>query len=127
MSDQNANREVPHLPEGFCNLVREQMDKTGLSLRTVADEVGISPAYLSRLLSRERGLPPDDGMILKLATVLQIDPPELLLIEAQRVPAFLVPALLSAHHATTKAEVEQAMKKLQAVIMARRRKKVDKQ
>lgn len=127
MSDPRMHREAPYLPEGFCDLVRQQMEKTGLSLRAVAGEVGISPAYLSRLLSRERGLPPDDDMILKLATVLQIDPPELLLVEAKRVPEALLPALLSAHHATSKAEIEQAMKRLQAVIIAQRRKKGRKQ
>lgn len=122
MTDHKAHREVAHVPEGFCSLVWEQMDKTGLSLRTVAAEAGISPAYLSRLLSRERGLPPDDEMILRLANVLRIDPPELLLVEAKRVPDALLPALLSAHHATSKAQIEQAMKKLQALILAQRKK-----
>ena len=127
MSNQTAHRVAPHLPEGFCDLVRQQMDKTGLTLRAVAAEVGISPAYLSRLLSRERGLPPDDDMLLKLATVLQINPPELLLIEAKRVPPAILPALLSAHQATSKAELAHAMKKLQAVILAQRRQKLRKE
>lgn len=127
MTDHEAHREAAHVPDGFRSLVREQMDKTGLSLRTVAAEAGMSPAYLSRLLSRERGLPPDDELILNLAKVLQIDPPELLLVEAKRVPDALLPALLSAHQATSKAQIEHAMKKLQAVILAQRRKKPRKQ
>lgn len=127
MAEQKDQREEPHVPERFCLLVRERMEQSGLSLRAVALEAGISPAYLSRILSRERGLPPDDDLIMKLAAVLRIEPPELLLIEAQRVPAPLVPALLSAHHATSKAELEQAMKRLQAVILAQRRKKPRKQ
>ena len=49
--------------------------------------------------------------------------PELLLVEAKRVPDALLPALLSAHQATSKDQIEQAMKRLQAVILAQRRKK----
>lgn len=123
MTSHELPREVAYVPEGFRLLVREQMKRLDLSFRTVAAQADISPAYLSRLLSGERGLPPTDDLILKLATVLQIDPPELLLVEAKRVPDALLPALLSAHHAVSKAEIQHAMKKLQALILAQRRKK----
>ncbi|HNP81548.1 MAG TPA: helix-turn-helix transcriptional regulator [Nitrospira sp.] len=99
------------------------METVNLSLRTVASEAGISPAYLSRLLSGERGLPPDDTLILKLAEVLRVDPPERLLVEAKRVPDLLLPALLSAHEAVSRADLKEAMKQLQAVILNQRKKR----
>ncbi|MCS6327630.1 MAG: helix-turn-helix transcriptional regulator [Nitrospira sp.] len=99
------------------------METVNLSLRTVASEAGISPAYLSRLLSGARGLPPDDTLILKLAEVLRVDPPERLLVEAKRVPDLLLPALLSAHEAVSRADLKEAMKQLQAVILNQRKKR----
>ncbi len=123
MNTPEMNRETPQAPHGFRALVKRQMETVNLSLRTVASEAGISPAYLSRLLSGERGLPPDDTLILKLAEVLRIDPPERLLVEAKRVPDMLLPALLSAHEAVSRADLKEAMKQLQAVILNQRKKR----
>ena len=123
MTNSEMNRETPHVPHGFRALVKRQMETENLSLRTVASEAGISPAYLSRLLAGERGLPPDDTLILKLAEVLCVDPPERLLVEAKRVPDLLLPALLSAHKAVSKADLKEAMKQLQAVILNQRKKR----
>lgn len=123
MINSNINRDSIQVPQGFRILVKRQMETVNLSLRTVASEVGISPAYLSRLLSGERGLPSDDTLIWKLAEVLQIDPPERLLVEAKRVPDILLPALLSAHKAVSKADLKEAMKQLQAVILNQRKKR----
>ena len=117
------SRDTPQVPHGFRTLVKRQMETVNLSLRTVASEAGISPAYLSRLLSGERGLPPDDTLILKLAEVLRVDPPERLLVEAKRVPDLLLPALLSAHEAVSRADLKEAMKQLQAVILNQRKKR----
>lgn len=123
MSNHELNREAPQVPQGFRDLVKKHMEKVNQSLRTVASEVGVSPAYLSRLLSGERGLPPDDTLILKLAEVLCIEPPERLLVEAKRVPDLLLPALLSAHQAASKEDLEDAMKQLKAVILSQRKKR----
>ena len=123
MNNPELNRDTPQVPQGFRSLVKRQMETVNLSLRTVASEAGISPAYLSRLLSGERGLPPDDTLILKLAEVLRVDPPERLLVEAKRVPDLLLPALLSAHEAVSKADLKEAMKQLQAVILNQRKKR----
>lgn len=73
------------------------MEKSGLSLRQVAHQAGISPAFLSRLLREERGLPSDE-IIESLAHLLQIDPPEDLLLAAGRTPK-------SIKHVLTKPEV----------------------
>jgi transcriptional regulator with XRE-family HTH domain len=99
------------------------METVNLSLRSVASEIGMSPAYLSRILSGERGLPPDDTIILKLAEVLQIDPPERLLVEAKRVPDTLLQPLLSAHNAASAEDINEALKQLKAVIFSQRRKR----
>ena len=124
MTTKHVPREPARAPDGFRALVKLQMEQQGVSLRQVATQAELSPAYLSRLLSGERGLPPDDDLILRLARVLAIDPPELLLVEAERIPDDLretVPVLLSAHRATSPAELKQVMKKLQALLLARRR------
>jgi transcriptional regulator with XRE-family HTH domain len=68
----------------FRKLVREGLDRTGLTARQAALQAEISPSYLSRVLAGERDYPSDDA-ILRLARVLEIDPPELLLAEAGRV------------------------------------------
>jgi transcriptional regulator with XRE-family HTH domain len=68
------------------------MEKRKISLNQLAEKAGVSPAFLSRILNKERGLPSDKA-ILQLAKVLDLQPPELLLIEAGRIPAELKPAL----------------------------------
>ncbi len=47
------------------------MNGKGLSLRQLAQKSGVSPAYLSRLYNRERGLPADE-IIAKFEEVLDI-------------------------------------------------------
>ena len=90
MHIKDTDRDMPHVPDSFRACIKEHMDLLDISLRQVAAQTGISPAYLCRLLAGERGLPPDDAMILKLAEVLGIDPPEALLVEADRVPPVAV-------------------------------------
>lgn len=123
MSTPELNRETPQVPQGFRDLIKKRMETVNLSLRTVASEVGVSPAYLSRLLSGDRGLPPDDTLILKLAEVLQIVPPERLLVEAKRVPDRLLPALLSAQEAVSPEDINAAMRELKAVLFNRKRRR----
>lgn len=54
MNTPELNRETPQAPQGFRALVKKRMEEVNLSLRTVASETGISPAYLSRLLSGDQ-------------------------------------------------------------------------
>ena len=63
-----------------------------ISLNQLAYRAGISPALLSRILSKERGLP-SDKVILRFAQLLDLEPPERLLIEAGRIPEELKPML----------------------------------
>src|SRR5271169_3086984 len=90
-------------PEGFIHLLREGMKERKISLNQLAERAGLSPASLSRILNKERGLP-SDKTILRLAQELDIEPRERLLIEAGRIPEGLkqslsrpqIPALLRA-------------------------------
>lgn len=59
-------------PDRFVRLLRLALASQGLSLRKVAEKADISPAYLSRLVNGERGLPTDDTVIGKLEQVLDI-------------------------------------------------------
>lgn len=79
-------------PEGFIRLLRTGMESRRISLNQLAERAGFSPAFLSRILNRQRGLP-SDKTILRLAQVLDLEPPERLLIEAGRIPEELKPAL----------------------------------
>ena len=66
-------QEPTAAPDRFIRLLDRSIEKQGLSLREVAGKVGVSIAYLSRLLSRQRGLPAD-GTIIKFEKVLEIEP-----------------------------------------------------
>jgi len=79
-------------PEGFIRLLREGMEKRKISLNQLAERAGLSPAFLSRIMNQERGLPSDKA-ILRLARVLDLQPNERLLIEAGRIPEDLQPML----------------------------------
>jgi len=124
-------RPPPKLPApaGFIKMLREGMEKRGISLNQLAEMAGVSPAFLSRILNKERGLPSDKA-ILRLAEVLDLQPRERLLIEAGRVPADLkpflsqprVPALLRAVGKLSETEQEQVMKAVQALALKQHRK-----
>jgi transcriptional regulator with XRE-family HTH domain len=60
-------------PGRFIRTLKDAMDGNGLSLRQLADKAGVSPAYLSRLFNKERGLPTDET-IAKFEEVLDIRP-----------------------------------------------------
>lgn len=79
-------------PEGFIRLLRDLMEQRKISLNQLAERAGVSPAFLSRILNKQRGLPSDKA-ILRLAQVLDLQPNERLLIEAGRVPEELMSAL----------------------------------
>src|SRR5208283_4069890 len=61
-------------PDRFVRLLRLALASQPLSLRKVAEKAEISPAYLSRLVNGERGLPTDDTVIDKLEQVLDFQP-----------------------------------------------------
>jgi HTH-type transcriptional regulator, competence development regulator len=79
-------------PEGFVRLLQKGMEKQKISLNQLAERAGVSPAFLSRIMNKQRGLP-SDKVILRLAQVLDLQPTERLLIEAGRLPEDLKPVL----------------------------------
>jgi transcriptional regulator with XRE-family HTH domain len=116
-------RRMKHeAPEGFVTLLREGMEKRKISLNQLAERGRISPAYLSRILNRERGLP-SDKTILRLAHVLDLEPAERLLIEAGRIPDEFkstlsrpqIPELLRATGKLSETEMEQLVKTVEAI------------
>ena len=68
----------------FKEIVRDGLERQGLSLRQAALRAGLSASYLSRVLSGERDFPSTDA-IIRLARVLGIQPPDRLLAYAGRV------------------------------------------
>jgi transcriptional regulator with XRE-family HTH domain len=109
-------------------MLRDGMEKRKISLNQLAEKAGVSPAFLSRILNKERGLPSDKA-ILRLAEVLDLQPPERLLIEAGRIPAGLKPALtqpripelLRAVGRLGETEQEELLKTVEALALRQRR------
>jgi len=116
------------VPEGFIRLLREGMDKREISLNQLAEKAGMSPAFLSRIMNKQRGLPSDEA-ILRLARTLDLQPNERLLIEAGRVPDGLmfvlsqprVPELLRVAGKLSETEQQELLKTAKALALRRRR------
>jgi transcriptional regulator with XRE-family HTH domain len=70
-------------PIGFRNLLKNAMESQGLTNRKLADLTNISPAFISRLLSGQRGVPTNE-VIARLENALQLEPKQLLY-EAGRI------------------------------------------
>jgi transcriptional regulator with XRE-family HTH domain len=115
-------------PQGFIDLLQQLMQKRGISLNQVAEQARMSPAFLSRILNRKRGLPSDQA-ILRLAQVLDLRPPERLLIEAGRIPEELkpalsnpqVPALLRATANLSEKDLQEVLRTVQSLSVKHRR------
>jgi len=65
-----ATQQPTNAPDRFVKLLRLGLASQSLSQRKVAEKAGISPAYLSRLVKGERGLPVNDAIIEKLEQIL---------------------------------------------------------
>jgi HTH-type transcriptional regulator, competence development regulator len=120
-----VRRRLKHeAPEGFVTLLREGMEKRKISLNQLAERVGISPAFLSRILSRERGLP-SDKTILRFARALDLEPAERLLIEAGRIPEEFkpmmtrpqIPELLRATGKLSETDMQDLIKTAEAIAL----------
>ena len=115
-------------PDGFISLLRESMKTRKISLNQLAERAGLSPAFLSRILNKQRGLP-SDKTILRLAQELDLKPHERLLIEAGRVPEGLkgplnrpqIPALLRVTRKLSDTELQEVIKTIEGVILKRQR------
>ncbi|MGC1634333.1 MAG: helix-turn-helix transcriptional regulator [Candidatus Acidiferrales bacterium] len=116
-------------PDGFVTMVREAIEKRKISLNQLAKRGGISAAFLSRILTRERSLPSDKA-ILRIARILDIDP-QRLLIEAGRVSEELrstlsrplVPALLRATGDLSETDMQKVINAAEAIALKQRNKR----
>jgi len=79
------NQGLSDVPESFVAAIRKRRAEVGIALRQLAFRADMDPATLSRILSKRQNLPSNEA-ILRLAGVLEIQPPELLLVEAGRIP-----------------------------------------
>ena len=106
----------------------DKMEERDISLNQLAGRAGVSPAFLSRILNRKRGLP-SDKTILQLAQVLDVQPRELLLIEAGRIPEELrstlnrplVPELLRVTGKLSETELQRVIKTAHSIALKKHR------
>ena len=116
-------------PEGFVTMVRGAIEKRKISLNQLAKRGGISAAFLSRILTRERSLPSDKA-ILRIARILDIDP-QRLLIEAGRISEELrstlsrplVPALLRATGELSETDMQEVINAAEAIALKHHKKR----
>ena len=66
-------QEPTAAPDRFIRLLGKSIEEQGLSLREVARRAGVSIAYISRLLNKQRGVPADET-ITKFEKTLDIPP-----------------------------------------------------
>jgi len=83
MVAQMAIQEPTAAPDAFVRLLRKSIAAQTLSLRDIGRRIGVSTAYMSRLVNKQRGLPADET-IIKLEEVLDIQPRGLLFDAAGR-------------------------------------------
>lgn len=69
---------------GFGSYIRQKREAKGIALNDFARQIGISPAYWSRI-EREMEKPPKDELIQKAAEVLGENPDDLFA-QASRLP-----------------------------------------
>lgn len=68
----------------FGDVVRARRTELGIGLNELAERLGISPGYLSRI-ERNLDKPPSDEIVERVAAILGI-PLDALFVEAQRLP-----------------------------------------
>ena len=118
------NEGSTDVPETFVNAVRKRKAEVDISLRQLAFRADMDPATLSRILARRQNLPSNEA-ILRLAEVLEIKPPEQLLVEAGRIPesrSQLMP-LMRAATELPEAEIRKVVKVARELARTRRSKK----
>lgn len=83
----------------FSELVERRMRERGLSLRAVCREAKLDASFFSKVLSGKRSPPSEESVLRKLASVLGVDPIEMIVstgrIPSEWQPLFRDPAVLS--------------------------------
>lgn len=65
-------QEPTSAPDPFVRILNEAIRTQGITMREAARQIGVSIAYLSRLLNRQRGLPADK-IIRRMEKTLQLE------------------------------------------------------
>ena len=65
-------------PAVFIDYIRSQMLKQKIGVRELAKKAGITPRHMSSILRKKRN--PSNNTILKIASAIGVNPPELLLL-----------------------------------------------
>ncbi|MHC4060007.1 MAG: helix-turn-helix domain-containing protein [Planctomycetota bacterium] len=118
------NQGSSDVPDSFVAAIRKRRAEVGISLRRLAFQADMDPATLSRILSKQQNLPANE-VILRLAEVLEIQPPEVLLVEAGRVPGNKpqMTPLLRAASELTERELNQVLRVARDLARKRAKKK----
>ena len=105
------NNKLADVPESFVEAIRKRRAEIGIPLRQLALKADMDPATLSRILSNIQKLPSNE-VILRLAEVLKIQPPQRLLVEAGRIPwqRPQMKSLLRAASELTEDDLDKVMK-----------------
>ena len=103
------------VPQEFRALVQEHLAQQGLSIRQAAAQAGLSHTFLSRILTGERGLP-EDAVLLRLAKVIGVQPPDALLVKAGRLTDDLRAPLLRATGPLSEKDFQQVMETMESVL-----------
>ncbi len=122
MATSSDTGKVEVLKE-FRDLITGAFERQDMSLRQTAAAAGISPAFLSRILAGERGLP-DDDTLLRLGRALDIKPPEQVLVAAGRLPTGmkgLAALYLRASGPLNQQESREVARAIQAIVLKRQR------
>jgi transcriptional regulator with XRE-family HTH domain len=72
-SDTMTTQEPTSAPDPFIRVLTNAIENRGITMREAARQVGVSIAYLSLLLNRQRGLPADK-IIKRMEKTLQLQP-----------------------------------------------------
>lgn len=112
------------LPEAFVTKIKKQVRKIGITQRQLALQSDLDPATLTRILSGQQKLPSNET-ILRMASVLDIQPPELLLVEAGRIPrnrSRMIP-LMRAVSELSETELQQVLNVANKLAQGRKKRK----
>lgn len=69
----------------FAERVRRRMSERGLGLRELCRSVELDPSFFSKVLAGKRSPPSDDGVLRRIARLLELDACDLI-VSAGRIP-----------------------------------------
>jgi len=70
----------------FAEIVRRRMSESGVGLRELCRGAGLDPSFFSKVLAGKRNPPSEEEVLRRLAGVLGLDAPRLI-VSAGRIPS----------------------------------------